>query len=282
MLNDSDLLNIIMTNLKKNDKYIIIKDENNNIIFPNKFKNLDEINQLKRMERIIFHRKSKEFYDEQKDNHYSIKINKNTFNNKTYTFEIVENINLLKKFEYKSNYDTTTKLLNKRAVLNELDSCIFNKDGSVKSLSIIIGDIDFFKNINDKYSHLAGDKALIKIANILKCNKDSNCLIGRFGGDEFVLIFKNQSLEKTIKKIERIRDEVKKLNIEFDDKIINNLTMSFGIYNINEYFNIKFNSMDDIVKLREKIFGYADKALYESKKNGRNKITVYSKKKNTK
>ena len=57
--------------------------------------------------------------------------------------------------------------------------------------------------------------------------------------------------------------------------------MSFGIYNINEYFDIKFNKLDDIVKLRDKIFSYADKALYESKKNGRNKITIYNKQKNT-
>jgi len=281
MLNDSDLLNIIISNLKSNDKYIIIKDENNHIVFPNKFKNIEEINQLKKMERITYHKKSKEFYDELKDNHYSVKVNNITYNNKKYVFEIIENINLLKKFQYKSNYDLTTKLLNKRAVLNELDNCIFNKDGSIKSLSIIIGDIDFFKSINDNYSHLAGDRALLKIAHVLKCNKDNNCLIGRFGGDEFVLIFKNQSLETTINKIEKIRAEVKKLNIEFEDKVITNLTMSFGVYNINEYFDIKFNTLDDIVKLRDKIFGYADKALYESKQNGRNKITIYNKQKNT-
>lgn len=282
MLEEKDLLNIIVSNLKSNDKYVIIKDDQNRIIYPNKFKDIEEMNQLKRMQRIIYHRNSKEFYDKVRDNHYSVKVNRFVYNNKNYIFEMIENINMLKKFEYKSNYDTTTKLLNKRAVLNQLDNCIFNRDGSIKSLSIIIGDIDLFKSINDNYSHLAGDKALIKIADILKCNKDDNCLVGRFGGDEFILIFKNQPLETTIKKIEKIREEVKKINIEFEDKVITNLTMSFGVYNISEYFDIKFNTLDDIVKLRDKIFGYADKALYQSKKNGRNKITIYNKQKNTK
>lgn len=129
--------------------------------------------------------------------------------------------------------------------------------------SIVVLDIDNFKGINDKYGHLAGDKALKNMTEAISDMLRDDDMLGRYGGDEFILLLKLDAEEKIISILERIRIKVEKAVIEFENIKIR-MTISIGYYissNHEEY---------------EKILKKADKALYYAKKTGRNKIANYN------
>jgi diguanylate cyclase (GGDEF)-like protein len=105
-----------------------------------------------------------------------------------------------------SRYDSLTGVLNRRGVFDLLETIISNADRSESMLAIGLIDVDNFKQINDNYGHPAGDGILIQIARTLKNNIRSGDLVGRVGGDEFVLIMQiknqeTQSLEQRIDKL---------------------------------------------------------------------------------
>lgn len=273
-MKDSEILELITTNLKSCDKHIIIRDENNNIVFP---KDIEAIKDIERLTSSI--QTGKEFKDKKTGNNYVIKSNICYFNGKQYMFYIIENNNKLKKIEEKIKYDEATRVLNKDSIMSIIDNHILDKDNNLESLSITVCDIDYFKKINDTYSHLAGDEVLRMVAEVFKdfSNKYKNFKVGRFGGDEFVFVIKNMNSEETYKLVEKIKKEIEKIEVKFNENKIS-ITMSFGIYNINDFHNFKFSSLTDIIEKRRELFGCADEALYESKRNGKNKITIFNKK----
>ena len=122
--------------------------------------------------------------------------------------------------------------------------------------SIIMIDIDFFKSINDKYGHKVGDEVLIQLAKILEHNTRSLDVLGRWGGEEFLII----CTETDIKKAELLAEKIRVKIENFNFPVAGHLTCSFGVA---EYKN------DDI---QEKTFQRADKALYLAKNSGRNKV----------
>ena len=118
---------------------------------------------------------------------------------------------------------------------------------------IVMCDIDDFKRINDVYGHMVGDKILSLIADRLKKLLSDADIICRYGGDEFIIIFRNTNIDDVTRKIENIKDN-----------ILEQITMSFGL---TEY------EKDKSIELAIK---EADTALYVSKINGKNTITNYS------
>lgn len=130
-----------------------------------------------------------------------------------------------------------------------------------------MGDIDDFKKINDTYGHVIEDIVLNKIGNILKCELPDS-LVGRYGGEEFIILMPNTN--NSFEKIEKLRKLISNIKVNFEDITIDNISMSFGIYNITEDI-----VNEDVKSLRKKYIGNADKALYTSKKNNKNKTTVY-------
>ena len=270
-MSDQIILEKINENLKVSDKYIIIRDKDGNIIFP---RDLDSIKDIERLMKLKPN--GRELYDEKTGNNYLKKSSVFYHEDKEYIFDLIENNNKLKKIEEKSRFDDTTNLLNKDAIMTVLDKYILNREEDIESLSIVVCDIDKFKVINDTYGHLAGDKILEEVSNLLKQYITSNCSIGRFGGDEFVLIIKNINSNNIYKILEKLRKQINGISVVFDDKIIDNITMSFGVYCINEYKNLDFKSLNSIIAERQSMFYNADEALYESKENGRNKVTLYT------
>lgn len=268
-MSDQLILEIINENLKVSDKYIIIRDKNGNIVFP---RDLDSIKDIERLMKLKPN--GRELYDEKTGNNYLKKSSIFYQDGNEYIFDLIENNNKLKKIEEKAKFDDTTNLLNKDAIMTILDKCILNREEDVNSLAIVVCDIDKFKTINDTYGHLAGDRILEEVSDLLKEYITSNCSIGRFGGDEFVLIIKNIKSDKIYKMLEKLRKQINDINVKFDKKIIKNITMSFGVYSINEYENLNFTSLNSIINERRNMFYNADEALYESKQNGRNKVTI--------
>ena len=127
-------------------------------------------------------------------------------------------------------------------------------------LSLILLDIDYFKNINDKYGHQTGDKILKQIVKVLKKQKRKNDYLCRWGGDEFVFLLPETSLIKAQVIAERFRSSIEMLQPVGQTKI----TVSMGL--------AKYNQGDTLKTLLKR----ADVALYRAKDSGRNCFKVFS------
>ncbi len=125
--------------------------------------------------------------------------------------------------------------------------------------SIILIDIDHFKQVNDSYGHQTGDLVLIEMANILTTNVRNTDMAGRWGGEEFLILCPNSNIEDSIHLAEKLRKKIEK----YDFKKIGQKTSSFGVSS--------FKKGD----LEEDIIARADKALYKAKQNGRNRVESF-------
>jgi len=133
-----------------------------------------------------------------------------------------------------------------------------------KNIVFLIIDIDFFKQYNDSYGHLEGDKVL-KLVSITmkKYFKRSNDYIFRLGGEEFGILFNDKTQEEAFKKANDLRSKIEELNMEHKKSSVSKyLTISAGLFCISPECNINLND----------IYKEADNALYLAKNNGRNKI----------
>ncbi|MBR1876747.1 MAG: GGDEF domain-containing protein [Lachnospiraceae bacterium] len=128
--------------------------------------------------------------------------------------------------------------------------------------SIAMIDLDFFKSINDTYGHENGDKALETLGKVVASYMNDDLVAGRFGGEEFVLVFDGGEFDSHVMVLEDIREVFARQTYDFTE---NNITLSGGITCCTAPVEYQ-----DALKL-------ADEALYSSKKNGRNRITVASK-----
>jgi diguanylate cyclase (GGDEF)-like protein len=130
-------------------------------------------------------------------------------------------------------------------------------------------DIDFFKNYNDNYGHIEGDKALRKVSDFLRHSiRRSTDNAYRFGGEEFILLFSASSANSSLQYLEEIRSGIQKLGIRHDGSNINeNLTISIGAVFINRF--------DQNCQLEE-VIRAADQALYEAKASGRNRVSIHA------
>jgi len=123
-------------------------------------------------------------------------------------------------------------------------------------LSLIFCDIDNFKRINDKYGHTKGDEVLKKITSIIKRNIREYDIFGRWGGEEFIIILPNTSLQDAIHVAEKLKFKIENHNFGIDEK----LTCSFGVTQLK-----KIDTSDSFL-------GRADQLMYEAKKRGKNTI----------
>lgn len=158
--------------------------------------------------------------------------------------------------------DPLTGLYNRRYIIEKLPVDLLNAVLSSNELSIIIADIDFFKSVNDRYGHLAGDETLKKVAKTLSdCIKRDSDWIARYGGEEFLICMPDADVETAKTTAEYMRKSLETLAIRYDDTEFN-VTASFGIHNMK---STRSESVDDLIK-------HADEKLYMAKRNGRNRI----------
>jgi len=157
--------------------------------------------------------------------------------------------------------DGLTELYNKKYFLEIYESSWKNSISNKTNISIIMIDIDNFKNYNDTYGHVKGDFILKKVANALRLRESD--IIGRYGGEEFTVLVNDISNEMVIAIAERIRKNVELLNVEnnVSDKL-KKLTISLGVATTIADTNMK--SVDLIRK--------ADENLYKAKNSGRNRV----------
>jgi diguanylate cyclase len=157
--------------------------------------------------------------------------------------------------------DSLTNVLNRDGYKNTLKSLYsnyVNNEGD-NHLNFVVCDIDLFKSVNDEFGHHAGDKALAKIASLLKNGVRGDDVVCRMGGEEFAILMPDAYYTDSLKVIERLRRTIENTKFTYEEKTLN-ITCSFGL----AYF-----SSDDIPT---EVYKRADEACYAAKKNGRNKV----------
>jgi diguanylate cyclase (GGDEF)-like protein len=167
---------------------------------------------------------------------------------------------------YLSQTDSLTELFNRgfweEEFQREHKRCIRTETPS----SLVIFDIDHFKNVNDTYGHQAGDEVIRTLASIVRQTVRETDICGRYGGEEFTILLVDTDDAAATTFTERLRKKIAALTVTTDEHEIN-FTISSGI----AQFSTKFTKHTQWIEA-------ADKALYHAKENGRNKTTVYQSK----
>ena len=159
------------------------------------------------------------------------------------------------KFAYR---DALTGMQNRAAMENALPRELTLAHRHGQALSLLVMDLDLFKQINDKHGHAVGDKAICAVADCIRsCVRDSDLLF-RYGGEEFVLCLSNTDHHGAMLLAERIRDAVDQMVCEVDEDTILDISLSIGVAPLLVGENPK------------SLFSRADDALYQAKENGRN------------
>lgn len=171
-------------------------------------------------------------------------------------------------FELEKNraeIDPLTSLSNKRMIMDFLEKLYSDDQLDRNRIGLGFLDIDHFKKLNDECGHQAGDEALKVVADILRSLTRDGDFTGRYGGEEFVFILPDCTLDEAKKYAERIRAQVEKSGRQLKQKFNNNaLSASIGIAMYQE----EFQNYSDLISA-------ADKAMYEAKHSGRNKVISF-------
>lgn len=173
---------------------------------------------------------------------------------------VINNSLLHKKILDMSVTDELTSLYNRRKIMEILKMEIERSSRYGYDLALIIADIDFFKKVNDTYGHNMGDTVLKKVSMILRNSLRKVDYVGRFGGEEFIIVSPETSLQNAMLLAERIRKIFNSFIIEGLNAPV---TLSFGI------------SVYTPGKDLDTLINEADTALYEAKNGGRNQIKIY-------
>ena len=171
------------------------------------------------------------------------------------------------ELKFMASTDPMTKLYNRRYFSDISQQILALAKRDQTAVSLIMLDIDKFKNINDTYGHQAGDDAIIALSERLKAHQRKSDIICRFGGEEFVILLPETSMEQAAIVAEKIGADVEHtlLNIAPDTNI--NLTISLGVSQVN---------IDDETSI-EPALNRADEALYVAKNAGRNRVSLSAK-----
>lgn len=213
---------------------------------------------------------------------FLINVSPINFENKIYILETIKDIsnnssfivndeikgnnmeNLISEMNEKAIKDYLTGVYNRRYINEKLPMDIKNSIIEGHPLSIVMADIDYFKHVNDTYGHLIGDEVLIDFTKLITgCIRTDKDWVGRYGGEEFLIVLRDIDSENAYKIAEKIRKLVDETIFTYDNLNIH-ITSSFGVHG---YSNEKLN-LEDIIS-------QVDKKLYAAKTSGRNKTIVH-------
>ncbi len=152
--------------------------------------------------------------------------------------------------------DQLTKIYNRVYLDEVLHNQYYRYKRNQEACSIILLDIDFFKDVNDEYGHIVGDKVLIEFAQLLEESVRDGDIVGRWGGEEFLIVLPHTLQSQAVILAEKLRKKIE--THQFG--VVVHKTASFGVCAFSDETSI------------EKLIDKADKALYEAKKSGRNKV----------
>lgn len=180
-----------------------------------------------------------------------------------FTEYIAEFNRKIELFKDEAEKDYLTGLKNSRQFDKHLKKRLKLDDSSQTDMAVLYIDIDHFKNINDKYGHSSGDLVLKEIGLILKEMARSQDIISRMGGEEFTMLLVDCKLAQAEIVAERIRSAVENYEFRMSNNQIVHITISIGVATIPR-----------IISDGSKVLEQADKALYQAKRAGRNKVVI--------
>lgn len=164
-----------------------------------------------------------------------------------------------------ASMDSMTQLLNRREFENQVNAELSVFKDDVFASSMMIADIDHFKQVNDQYGHPVGDELLKQFSLLLKAVLRDKDLIARWGGEEFVVMLHQANPNEAYKIAERLRRTIESTTFKINQHHIH-ITVSFGIAPLNT------NDEEPLYTS----YLRADKALYQAKESGRNKIIIFT------
>lgn len=177
----------------------------------------------------------------------------------------IENAKLYEQMEEMAERDGLTNVYNRMYLQKIMPKLIESAKIHNQSISIGIFDIDHFKVFNDTYGHLFGDEVLKAIAHLAQKKVDAyHGIVARYGGEEFVMIFPNVTLGEAAVIVEDLRKEIEHFTLTKED-VSAKITASFGV-----------SGFPEVVDNVESLLRTADDAMYMSKRQGRNRVTVAS------
>ncbi|HEY9050230.1 MAG TPA: diguanylate cyclase [Gammaproteobacteria bacterium] len=160
------------------------------------------------------------------------------------------------------SYDALTGLMTRGPFLKIMDAECARESRTGEHCSLVLMDIDHFKEINDKYGHLAGDRALVIVSRYLRKHMRLYDSVCRYGGEEFLITLPGTDLDQAYSIMERLREELEQLNIMYEVGKFLKITSSFGIASLS-------GRMGHDTCLKK-----ADQALYQAKLSGRNRVCI--------
>ena len=176
--------------------------------------------------------------------------------------DITEHSAYVNMLRYSSTHDKLTDTLNRQEMIIVLTQLSRTKRKETNIIAMV--DIDHFRDINNTHGHLAGDKVLIRFASFLKTSVRRQDYIFRYGGEEFLILITNISLEDATELVTRICKNIARTPIDIGEKGAITITASFGVATLECGIEI------------EKSISNADKVLYEAKNSGRNRVCVFN------
>jgi len=166
------------------------------------------------------------------------------------------------KLERLATFDSLTGLYNRRAILSKLYELINLANRYKEDFSLSMLDIDHFKRVNDSYGHLTGDEVLEKIATLIRRNVRDTDIVGRYGGEEFIIILPKTNLSSSWVVAERLRTIIEKAEMKDSAGNLFAITVSQGL--------AEWERGEDTYSLISR----ADEALYKAKEKGRNRVQI--------
>jgi len=157
--------------------------------------------------------------------------------------------------------DSLTGLFNHSTTKEIIDNVVNQTGRSKESLIMVMLDLDFFKKVNDKHGHLAGDQVLVALSRVLKHRLRNTDVIGRYGGEEFAILLRKISMEKAYELMDTLREDFSKIIFSSGAEQFT-CTFSAGLSSFEHYGNV------------EELLGAADLTLYQAKADGRNRVNV--------
>jgi len=177
---------------------------------------------------------------------------------------LVRQLTIRRRLLKLTKMDSLTSLDNRISLFEQGRRFFEHANTGQQSLSIIFLDIDYFKNVNDNLGHFAGDKLLVHLAKLSKEAMRSRDVLCRFGGEEFVALLPDASLEEAKAIAQRLKDKIEQNPLLIEDKEVA-VSASIGVAE----FNTQLTCFEQLINL-------ADNAMYQAKSQGRNQIVAAS------
>ncbi|AMH02160.1 sensor domain-containing diguanylate cyclase [Serratia liquefaciens] len=179
---------------------------------------------------------------------------------------IAVNRKLLRRLEHSANHDFLTGVLARNALTRKAGEMLEHKYKSKEAVSLLLIDIDHFKQINDTHGYLAGDQVLASFAHIIRRELRHDQLFGRLGGEEFAIMLPRALAAQGVALAEHLRQLVQKTELYPGGKVPLKITISVGVANL---------AMNEVKSL-EQLMNMADIALYRAKSQGRNRVESFN------